>query len=134
MCSCDGSSWAVLKDNISVDKGLIAVGPTHNPILVPITSKNEHALCRVFSSCVTESFPRCFSERNSTSAGVKYGWWYREVDVACEEGDWRPDCMMMVEGEVATWTLSSPTLIAGYLPPMTGLNASRRLSSSHGKS
>jgi hypothetical protein len=51
----------------------------------PSVSRNAHAFCRERSSCVTDIFPRCFSERYSTSAGVKYGWWYLEDE--CGVGD-----------------------------------------------
>lgn len=60
---------------------------THKPILAPTASMNPHACCVAFASCVTESLPRCFSDRYSTSAGVKYGWWYFEDDAGIWDGD-----------------------------------------------
>ena len=46
---------------------------TDNPARVPMASKNPQACCRSLSSWTLATFPRCFSERKSTSAGVKYG-------------------------------------------------------------
>jgi len=46
---------------------------THNPARVAMASKNPQACCRSLSSWTLATFPRCFSERKSTSAGVKYG-------------------------------------------------------------
>lgn len=51
---------------------------TDNPARVPMASKKPQACCRSLSSWTLATFPRCFSERNSTSAGVKYGWWKME--------------------------------------------------------
>ena len=47
----------------------LPVGSTHKPIFKPTIA---HACCRAFSSCATDSFPRCFSDRYWISEDVKY--------------------------------------------------------------
>lgn len=65
----------------------------YNPIRAPIASRKPHAVCRVFSSCVAEYLPLCLSERCSTSAGVKYGWWCLEDDA----GSWEGGCAKSIK-------------------------------------
>ncbi len=40
---------------------------TYKPMSDPIASMKPQACCLAFSSCVTESFPLCFSDSLSTS-------------------------------------------------------------------
>lgn len=56
----------------------------YNPSFDPTISISAQAYCLTFSSWVWESLPLCFAERNSISAGVKYGRKYLDED----EGTW----------------------------------------------
>ena len=44
---------------------------THKPHLTPTASMNPQACCLARSSLDTDSFPLCFADSRSTSAGVK---------------------------------------------------------------
>jgi hypothetical protein len=69
LCSGNSLPWT--------DKSIIGVHSvrrtTYNPMRAPMASAKEQACCLAFSSCVPDSFPLCFSERNPTSEAVKYG-------------------------------------------------------------
>jgi hypothetical protein len=62
-------------------------GKTYNPIRRPMASRKPQAFCLTLSSWLMDIFPLCFSDRYSTSAGVKYGWWNLDEEAGCWPGD-----------------------------------------------